>query len=271
VLNLDRVLILWRVPDGARALGLYSIALMGTSWSLDLAGRLVLVMYTSFQTTLGRTGDRDVVARQASQATEAQATPLAAGSAIAYLVGPLFLGALMPRYAEGLPALRPLLPGMVLLGLAWPARQLMITVNRPYGLCLVTLGGLVVTAVAGVFGADHAKTAIVGVAWGMSLGYASVYVLTSAAAFVPSLGWRGWLDHQGRIVMTLAWFATGAVIACHVPLPGGSEGGGMVAWWTALAGRCGILAAWGLPALARWGRRYQWGGLFDRGTRRAAV
>ena len=46
---------------------------------------------------------------------------LAAGSAVAYLVGPVFLGALIPRYAAGLPALRPLLPGMVLLGLAWLA------------------------------------------------------------------------------------------------------------------------------------------------------
>ena len=58
VLNLDRVLILWRVADGARAAGLYSIAIMGTSWSLDVAGRIVLVMYTAFQTTLGRAWQR---------------------------------------------------------------------------------------------------------------------------------------------------------------------------------------------------------------------
>ena len=51
VVNLDRVLILWRLPDGARAAGLYTIAIMGTGWSLDLAGRIVLVMYTAFQTT----------------------------------------------------------------------------------------------------------------------------------------------------------------------------------------------------------------------------
>ncbi len=65
VLSLDRVLILWRVPDGDRAVGLYTIAIMGTSWSLDLAGRIVTVMYTYFQTTLGRTGDPAEVARQA--------------------------------------------------------------------------------------------------------------------------------------------------------------------------------------------------------------
>ena len=55
----------------------------------------------------------------------------------------------MPRYVEGLPALRPLLPGMVLLGLAWPARQMLIAIGRPYRLCLATLAGLALTAVAG--------------------------------------------------------------------------------------------------------------------------
>ena len=30
---------------------------MGTSWGLDLAGRIVTVLYTYFQTTLGRTRD----------------------------------------------------------------------------------------------------------------------------------------------------------------------------------------------------------------------
>src|SRR5207237_4647767 len=57
VVNLDRVLILTRLPDADRAAGLYSIAVMGTSWALDLAGRIVLVLYTTFQTTLGRSGD----------------------------------------------------------------------------------------------------------------------------------------------------------------------------------------------------------------------
>jgi len=253
VLSLHRVLILWRVADGARALGLYTIALMGTSWSLDLAGRIVLVMYTSFQTTLGRTGDRVAVARQAAEATEAQATPLAAGSAVAYLVGPLFLGAVMPRYVDGLPALRPLLPGMILLGLAWPARQFLITIERPYRLCLATLIGLVCATIAGLIGAD--RLGIVGVAWGMSLGYATVYFLTSATALVPALGWRGWLIHQVRLARTLAWFAAGGLIAGHVPLVGHER------TWGALVVRCVLLTAWLLPALVTWGRRHRWGGL----------
>jgi O-antigen/teichoic acid export membrane protein len=254
VLSLDRVLILWLVPDAERAAGLYTIAIMGTSWSLDLAGRIVTVMYTYFQTTLGRTRDPAEVARLAARATESQAPLLAAGSAVAYLVGPVFLGALLPRYAEGLPALRPLLPGMVLLGLAWPGRQMLIAVDRPYRLFLATLLGLALTAAAGVIGAGSGG--IVGVAWGMTIGYAGVYLLTTAVAFAPGLGARAWLAHQGRLARTLAGFAAGALVAAHVPLD--------LPRWVAFAARCLILAAWALPPLFLWARRNGWGGVFDR-------
>jgi O-antigen/teichoic acid export membrane protein len=258
VLNLDRVLILWRIPEGEKALGLYSIAIMGTSWSLDLAGRIVLVLYTAFQTTLGRTRDRIEVARQAIRATEAQATILAAGSAVAYVVGPVFLGTLMPRYAAGVPALRPLLPGMILLGLAWPARQMLIAIERPYRLFVATLAGLALTIAAGSIGAD--RGGIVGVAWGMSLGYAVVYLLTSATAFVPSLGWRTWAIHQARLAGSILPFAAGGLVTAQLPLQGLSQ-------WTELAVRCAILAAWGFPLLWIWGTKHQWGGFNRRWNR----
>ena len=243
VLNLDRIIILWRIPDGDRALGLYSIAVMGTSWALDLAGRIVLVMYTAFQTTLGRSGNPVEVAWQALKATEAQAPLLLAGSAVAYVVGPTFLGAIMPRYVDGLAALRPLLPGMVLLGLAWPARQALITVGRPYRLCLATLIGLAVTLAAAIVGADRAG--IVGVAWGMSAGYALVFMLTSAAATTPFIGCREWIAHLMRLIGWIAGFGLGTVVAAHLPL-------GALDRWTELAARVGLLALWLVPTGIVW-------------------
>ena len=151
---------------------------------------------------------------------------------MAYLVGPAFLGALMPRYAEGLPALRPLLPGMVLLGLAWPARQMLITIDRPYRLCLATLAGLAVLAVAGTLGADRAG--IVGVAWGMSLGYAAVSALTSAHRLRPHARVAGLAGPSG---------STGAD-------PGLVRGRGRSSPRTSpipFAARCAVLAAWSSP------------------------
>ncbi len=252
VLSLDRVLILSRVPDGDRAAGLYTVAIMGTSWSLDLAGRVVAVLYTYFQTTLGRTNDPAEVARQSVRATEAQAAILASGASVAYLVGPVFLGAILPKYAEGLAALRPLLPGTVLLGLAWPARQMLIAVGRPYRLAGATLVGLAVAVLAGIVGAD--RGGIVGVAWGMSIGYAAVATLTSATATIPPLGRRSWLIHQGRLARTLLAFTLATLATAHVPL-------GSPAFWPDFALRCAILIGWIVPTAWFWGRRHQWGGL----------
>lgn len=257
VLNLDRVLILWCLPadQAAYAAGLYSIALLGTDWSRDLAGRIVTVMYTYFQTTLGRTRDAVAVARQAARVTELQAPILAAGSAVAYLAGPVVLGALVPRYAAGLPALRPLLPGMILLGLAWPARQMLIAIDRPYRLCLMTLLGLGVTAAAGLVGVNRAG--IVGVAWGMSAGYAAVYVLTSAVAFAGGLGWRSWFRHQARLGTTTLGYLAAGMLTAHLPLP-------RLATWPDLAIRLSLLGLAVAPPLWVWGMRHRWGGLFDR-------
>ncbi len=255
LLSLDRVLILTILPDGEKAAGLYTIAILGTSWSLDLAGRIVTVMYTYFQTTLGRTNDPREVARLALRTTEAQTPWLLAGSAVAYLVGPVFLGTVMPRYVDGLPAIRPLLPGMTLLGLAWPARQFLITIERPYRLALATVAGLVLTAIAATTGGVYGG--IVGVAWGMSLGYAGVFLFTSAAAYVKYVGVNEWARHLGRLGRILAGFSLATLAASHVPLGGWGE-------WPAFAMRCGLLAGWLLPTLFWIGSTHGWGGLMPR-------
>ena len=173
---------------------------------------------------------------------------------MAYLVGPTFLGTLMPRYAEGLPALRPLLLGTILLGLAWPARQMLIAVGHPYRLAGATLLGLAIAVLAGAIGADRAG--IVGVALGMTIGYGAVAALTGIAAFIPVLGWPAWWSHQARLIRILSGFALGALATAHLPL-------GIAGRWPSLAARCLILAAWLLPSLWIWARRHGWGGLLS--------
>ena len=150
VLNLDRVLILWRVPDGDRAAGLYTIAIMGTSWSLDLAGpdRAGAVHDVPDDPGPDPRPGRGRAAGRCGRPRPRRRS-WRPGARWRTWSGPVFLGALMPRYVEGLPALRPLLPGMVLLGLAWPARQMLIAIDRPYRLCLATSLGLALTAAAG--------------------------------------------------------------------------------------------------------------------------
>jgi hypothetical protein len=247
VLSVDRVVILWRLPDGDRAAGLYSVAILGTSWALDLAGRVVLVLYNAFQTTLGRSGDPAEVARLALKATAAQAPVLLAGSAVAYVVGPTFLGTVLPRYAEGLPALRPLLPGMVLLGMAWPARQMLIAIGHPFRLCGATTLSLAVAAGATALGADRAG--IVGVAWGMSIGGAAVFATTGLAAYAPVLRERASARELARLAAWLVGFTVATLATAHVPL-------GFLRAWADAAARAALLLVWLGPTCAWWLRTH---------------
>lgn len=247
--SLDRILILGHLPDGERALGLYSIALLGTNWTLDAAGRIGMVLYPHFQSTLGRTGDPAAVALAAARAVELQVPLITTGAAMTYLVAPTCLGTLMPRYVEGLPALRPLVPGMLLLALAWPARQALVTVGRPYLLSGLAAVGIVVAAVAGWVGTSRAG--LVGVSWAMTAGYATVFALTSLAALRAALGWRGWLRHLARVLAWSCWALAGAGIADATPWNLGDS-------WSDLAGRAAVLAAWVLPALGAWAHRQGW-------------
>src|SRR5262249_42040860 len=60
-------------PEGDPAAGLSTIALLGTGWSLALAGRPATVLSPSSQTTLGRSDDRRAVALRAARAAESLA------------------------------------------------------------------------------------------------------------------------------------------------------------------------------------------------------
>jgi O-antigen/teichoic acid export membrane protein len=217
VLGLDRAVILTTFPEGERAAGLYSVALLGTSWCLDLAGRVVLVLYTYFQVTFGRDDDPARVAEQAGRATEAQAAVLAPLAAAAFVIGPCLLGWVVPRYADGVPAFRPLLPGALLLSLAWPARQMLIAVGRPVRLLIATLLGLLVATVAVLVGGREAG--LVGISAGMTVGAVAVLLCTSAAAYIPTLGGVAWVGHLAALGRVLAWHAAGAWAAAAVPLP----------------------------------------------------
>jgi O-antigen/teichoic acid export membrane protein len=234
VTNLDRVLILWLWPrsEAARAAGLYSVAVLGAGWGLDLAGRIATVLYTQFQTTLGRTLDPEAVALQAARSVEAQAPLLAFGASASCVLGPGLLAALLPRYAEGLVALIALAPGMTLLALSWPARQSLIAVGKPYRVVLATLLGGAVAALAVSIGST--RGGLTGVAWGTSIGYVVIYAATSMAAFCGALGRRSFLMHQARVLLALAWFAAGGMLAIASNSP---------------ALRCMLLAVWSVPAV----------------------
>jgi O-antigen/teichoic acid export membrane protein len=204
VMSLDRVLILTRLPDGARAAGLYSAALLATGWSLDVAGRIATVLDPHFRATLGRGGSASGVIDAAGRASRTQAPALFLLSLGVFAVGPAALGLILPRYAEGLAALRPLVPGTLALAMAWPSRQALIALERPWRLGLATALGLAVGLVAGPIAADRAG--IEGVAWTMSLSYLLLYLGTDFALIAPERGAVAWLRHEAALLRAmLGW------------------------------------------------------------------
>jgi hypothetical protein len=107
--------------------------------------------------------------------------------------------------------------------------------------------GLAVTAAAGTFGADRAG--IVGVAFGMTVGYAAVFALTSASAVVPFLGWSAWAAHLARLGAWFTTFMAASLLTAHVPL-------GIASPWADFAARAALLFAWLLPVCGTWAYRH---------------
>jgi O-antigen/teichoic acid export membrane protein len=197
--SVDRVIVLWLIPDGTRAAGLYAVMLLATSWAPDLAGRVVTVLDPHFQATLGRSGGQaQPLGFEARRATELLAAVLGLGSAGALLIGPDLVGALLPAYREGLPALRPLLPGALAVALSWPSRQLLIATGQTRRLAWVTLAALSITLAAASIGA--LRGGLAGIAAGTSLGQSALLILASLAAVRPLLGVRAWTRHALTVV-----------------------------------------------------------------------
>src|SRR5581483_11376291 len=81
---------------------------------------------------------------------------------------------------------------------------------------------------------------------GMTVGYSAVFVATSAAALVPTLGVRCWLLHLARVAMISAWFAIWAIVAERA-------GEGVTGWTASLAVLIAATAPFGVAAW-RWRR-----------------
>ena len=258
VLNIDRIIVLRQLPEGERQTGLYGVALLGTSWALDVAGRIVAVLYTDYRATLGRTEDAAAVARRAMRAADVQIVPLALLSAAAYASAPEVLALLLPRYREGLPALRPLMPGMLLLAAAWPTRQSLIALDRSRRLLAATALGALATYFAGSLGARSGG--LVGVAWGVSIGYAVVFGLTTWAALSEHMPTGELIRHCGRSLAVVGLALGAAELGVRLT-PGAS---GLLAAFV----RLGLTAILLIPLAGYAARRDGWLALLGTDRRR---
>ncbi|MBX7167148.1 MAG: lipopolysaccharide biosynthesis protein [Pirellulales bacterium] len=144
--SLDRLTILMFMPDRELQLGLYSAALLATGQMFGVANALATVMGPRYGEILGRTGHTRSVAALAALASGQQTALLAVIGAMAIVLGAPLLGLVLPEYRTGLLGLPWLVGGTIALGIALPASQYLITIDRQRALLRIVLASVVVGA-----------------------------------------------------------------------------------------------------------------------------
>lgn len=227
--SLDRVIILRFL--GTEDLGFYSLAVMAIGLMLYLPDSVGYVMYPRLLRRFHEGGgDPEVIREPLHQVLGAVSIALPGLCAIAYLAADDSVLWLLPKFREGVPALRILCFGAAALGLGNLSALVLMVLRRQNLMIPVAIGSVVVGAVAMV-GSIYAGFGIRGVAWS-TLG---AYALHSAVMVWLALGRLH--EHPGQRLLTL--FRLLAPLAIAIPL----------AWV------CNALLPWaahaGAPALLR--------------------
>ncbi len=137
--SLDKLMLLFYLPQGEFALGCYSAAMLAQGQLFGLGNTLAGVLGPRLAQRWGRTGSRAQVAHAALETTQALALLLAGPAAAAVALGPWVLGLLLPEYQPGLVALPYLACGALALVLALPAQHALVAWDRPRLLLVVVL------------------------------------------------------------------------------------------------------------------------------------
>lgn len=165
--TLDRALILTQMPDGSAQAGFYSVAILATNWCGDIAGRVGLVLYPSYQARLGEGTEPKKLLVEAEKATLCLLGLMSALGLWAFLIGRWLLPVLFPQLAPGAAAFGPMLPGAIALAATWPMRQAWTALNRPWNLATLA-GGVALTQWMTLQGMARSCT-IAEIAWASSL------------------------------------------------------------------------------------------------------
>jgi PST family polysaccharide transporter len=215
--SLDRLIVLRFM--GTEHLGFYSLAVMAMAMLLYLSDSAGYVMYPRL---LGRYhaagGDPESIRESVHQVVGALALVLPAFCALTYLVADDAVLWILPRFRDGVPALRILCFGAAALGLGNLAAIVLMVVGRQKLLVPVALASLVLGAAAMLL-AIRAGYGIRGVAW-VTL---TTYALHSAVMLWLALGRLH--EDPGHRLLTVTRFmaplalAIGIAYGCNRMLP----------------------------------------------------
>jgi O-antigen/teichoic acid export membrane protein len=226
--SLDRVIILRFL--GTEDLGFYSLAVMAISLLLYLSDSAGYVMYPRLLSRFHASGgDPESIREPAHQVLGAVSLLLPLFCAFAYLAADDSVLWLLPKFREGVPALRILCFGAAALGIGNLCAIVLMVMRRQQLLVPVALGSVILGAIAMVL-VIRAGFGIRGVAW-VTL---ATYTLHSSVMLWLALGrlHENALSRLGTVVRLLAPLGLAIPLAylCNVIMPGSHQRG-----WLGLA------------------------------------
>jgi O-antigen/teichoic acid export membrane protein len=243
--SLDKLMILAYMSDCEYQLGCYSIALLVVGQIYGLGAITSMVMSPRLGETFGATDSRIDVARLTARTGELQAAAMGLiGGVSLVLAGPV-LGTLLPDYRPGLPAMKWLIPGAVLMTIALPANHYLIAVNRQRR-ALAVVAAVLVLAVTANHWVLTAGLGLVGVAMATGAAYACYWVLIVGVSFwgeLPVAERRRFVGLTALLLtptLSVAWCVASIEVL-------GSPGAPVLAARLAL-----VLAVWAVSAGVGW-------------------
>lgn len=243
--SIDKLMILAWMPDREYQLGCYSLALLVTGQLYGMANLLSVVVTPRYSELLGRTGRRRSVAQLAARTVEWQALALALIGGLALVIGPPLLAHMLPAYEAGLAPMMYLVPGTIAAGLALPAGQCLIAVDRQRATLPVTIAALILGGVAN-FAAIRAGWGVVGVAAATSLSYVVHWGLLTRIALWSDLSRRDRVRYVLLVGLAVVPTLTAVYLAEYVSP---SDAAGILA----LGVKCAIvLLVWSVSAALAW-------------------
>jgi len=245
--SLDKLMILGYLSDKEYQLGCYSLGLMVCTQLYGVANMLSGVMSPRYGEAFGRTGSHREVANLTAAASELLAVAVSLPAGLAISAAPWLLIWLLPDYREGIAPMICLVPGIVAAGMAIPASQYLIAVNRGRA----ALGALLVSIALSALGNHLVLThggGLCAVAVTTSLADGVYLVLMLAVSFWPHLQWR----ERGRYVLTaclplIATMAAGLAVYLHL-----SQDEATTPWQGIFWGVLPVVAVWGAIAGCGW-------------------
>lgn len=250
--SLDRWFIL-TLPDGEFHLGCYSAALLVTTQLYGVANALTIVLAPRYGQLLGKTGCPRQVAKFAARSSEPLATSIGVVAAIAMLLAPPVLTAILPDYASGLKALVWLIPGVVCLGLALPLHQYLIAVGgQRRSFAALVVGAAV--AGAGNALATRWETGLMGIAAATAASYAAYWFALAALSLWPQLNWA----ERGRYALVATAALALPLASAWLAPPGSTDLAGWSSlfnlrlWGGMLGNMVLIVLAWIMLVAAGW-------------------